>query len=626
MNSESRADISASTMIPALLAAYPQARVVLDKYGLRGCGGMSGPEEDLAFFARAHDIDLHHLLRELEAAAHTVHQPAQMPTASIPASDKTGAKAIGAAGPEQFGERPGQFTDSAYKWFFLTGILVALTAGATWGALLLWRIGFASSFTGAPIHEINAHAQAQVSGWMGFFIMGFAYQAFPRFWHTDLAWTRLMFGVFLLMITGVVGASIATAIGPGCAAVATGFAGLQLLAVLLFCSQLCATFTRSGRAPEPYIAYLFIAGSWLVLSAAYNTWHTWITLTAPGQQALAQLVSIYQEPLRDMQFHGVGMTIIFGVGLRTLPHLFGLSRRMSARRSWTVLALITGATCTEILFYLIYRRSGETVWANLLLVPWLAFSVATALYIKEFRLWRPFPEPEPAAKFIRAAYAWLLLSFIMLLCVPIDRQLTHLAASHAYNGAVRHAITVGFISLMIMGYAAKVTATLNGIPKAKQSSLYLPFILINAGCLLRVVGQTATDFNPQIFRFLGISGTLEVAAFILWSYQIISMIFRGSFDHAPAAGPPAEKITADNTPYQVLSWYPHLEPIFTEFGFAHVTRPALLRTLGRQVTFRQACNMHGVDLDSFLASLNNQLCKNDCSSCACSPDAANASS
>ena len=151
-------------------------------------------------------------------------------------------------------------------------------------------------------------------------------------------------------------------------------------------------------------------------------------------------------------------------------------------------------------------------------------------------------------------------------------------------------------------------------------------MLINIGCLLRVVGQTATDFNPQIFSFLGISGTLEVAAFILWSYQIISMIFRGSLDRTPAVGVPAEEIAADHTPFQVLSWYPHLEPVFSEFGFAHVTRPTLLKTLGRQVGLRQACNMHGVDLDLFLASLNNQLCQNDCSSCACSHDATNASS
>jgi hypothetical protein len=35
--------------------------------------------------------------------------------------------------------------------------------------------------------------------------------------------------------------------------------------------------------------------------------------------------------------------------------------------------------------------------------------------------------------------------------------------SHAFSGATRHAITVGFISLMIMGVAAKVVPTLKGV-------------------------------------------------------------------------------------------------------------------------------------------------------------------
>ncbi len=36
--------LTADTMIPDLLRAAPQARPVLDRYGLRGCGGRLGPE------------------------------------------------------------------------------------------------------------------------------------------------------------------------------------------------------------------------------------------------------------------------------------------------------------------------------------------------------------------------------------------------------------------------------------------------------------------------------------------------------------------------------------------------------------------------------------------------------
>ena len=71
------------------------------------------------------------------------------------------------------------------------GIVLILTAGATWGAWLLWQIGVAGRFTGASLHHVNAHGHAQIYGWVGLFIMGFAYQAFPRMWHVDLVAPRV---------------------------------------------------------------------------------------------------------------------------------------------------------------------------------------------------------------------------------------------------------------------------------------------------------------------------------------------------------------------------------------------------------------------------------------------------
>src|SRR5581483_11039822 len=57
-----------SILIPDLLASAPQVRTVLDRYGLRGCGGVLGPRESLGFFAKAHDVPLERLLRELRAS------------------------------------------------------------------------------------------------------------------------------------------------------------------------------------------------------------------------------------------------------------------------------------------------------------------------------------------------------------------------------------------------------------------------------------------------------------------------------------------------------------------------------------------------------------------------------
>src|SRR5690606_8116900 len=63
--------IDEDTLIPDLLRSVPHARIVLDRYGLSGCGGPSGPAESLGYFARAHEVPLEPLLAELRSEANT---------------------------------------------------------------------------------------------------------------------------------------------------------------------------------------------------------------------------------------------------------------------------------------------------------------------------------------------------------------------------------------------------------------------------------------------------------------------------------------------------------------------------------------------------------------------------
>ena len=89
--------------------------------------------------------------------------------------------------------------DRIYRPFFLSGIAVVLTLGAVWGAYLLVRIALLGKFTAVGLHEVNAHGHAQIFGWVGIFVMGFAYQAFPRLKQTTLRHPGLAWLSFALM-------------------------------------------------------------------------------------------------------------------------------------------------------------------------------------------------------------------------------------------------------------------------------------------------------------------------------------------------------------------------------------------------------------------------------------------
>jgi hypothetical protein len=184
--------------------------------------------------------------------------------------------------------------------------------------------------------------------------------------------------------------------------------------------------------------------------------------------------------------------------------------------------------------------------------------------------------------------------------------------SHAYYGAIRHAITVGFISLMIVGVAAKVVPTLNGVDVRALSALWSPFLLINAGCTLRIAAQTLTDFTDRAFPVTGVSGILEVLGLALWGGHLwLIMAGRARIRHAEVPESPSHTPLSSNGPIistdrvdDVLERYPDLLDTFVASGFKPLANPLLRKTLARRVTIERACRLVGVDPRQFVDSLN----------------------
>jgi hypothetical protein len=155
--------IDREMMLPDVLNRYPSCRKVFDRYGLSGCGGPRGPRESVAFFARAHQVEEDRLLGELEAAAQRDEiSPAQL-------------------------EYEPSLADVIYRGFFKAAIVVMFTAGCVLGGINLAILAGRGELAALDLRAtIWAHAHAQIAGWVTLFVMGFAYQAFPRFKLTKL--------------------------------------------------------------------------------------------------------------------------------------------------------------------------------------------------------------------------------------------------------------------------------------------------------------------------------------------------------------------------------------------------------------------------------------------------------
>ncbi|MFN8008397.1 MAG: NnrS family protein [Terriglobia bacterium] len=287
--------LQANHSLREVLASHPQTRPVFDRYGLKGCGGKEGPAESLGFFARAHGVELENLIRELDQA---IENPESLP--SLQTSDPS---------------------DTIYRRFFKAGMATTLTAGALWGAWLLLTIGSRSNFTAISIFDVNAHGHAQIFGWVGLFVMGFAYQAFPRFKHTSLWRPHLAVVSFYLMIGGLILRVFSEPLHQSAAFFWLGLcgSGLEFSAIFLFVVILLKTFQQSRKPADTYDYYIGVALFWFVVQSALDLFHLYMTTLAPDRDSLLSQVATWQAPLRDVQIHGFAMTMILGVSQRFSP-------------------------------------------------------------------------------------------------------------------------------------------------------------------------------------------------------------------------------------------------------------------------------------------------------------------
>lgn len=592
--------LNGHSMIPDVLRSYPHARTVFDRYGLSGCGGSHGPVETIACFARAHDVELPRLLAELHRAI-----------ANPPVIANHRAE------PRHYMD---ELADGIYKPFFKAGIFVVLTAGAVWGAYLLLKIGFSGTFRAINIHEINAHGHAQIFGWVGLFVMGFAYQALPRMKHTRLWRPDLAYMSFYLMVFGI----FLRAIGEPLfqvsifreLAFAAGLA--EIAAIAIFILVIIQTMARGGKGLALHDGYIFASLGFFFVQAVFELWLMYQTTAGIARDELIHLIGTYQAPLRDLQIHGFALLMILGVGLRMFPALFGFAKQ-SNRMARAGLILLIAAVIGEAVMMILMRETGAA-WPRWSLLGFMLLVAGTSVALTaRWGILSRSAEKDRSVKFVRAAVTWLHISMALLILMPLymyvllpnsavlsesGRQSVEIGFSHAYAGAVRHAITVGFISIMILGMAAKIVPTLSGVDIRKLQALWIPFVLINVGCAMRVLFQVATDFGDWAFPIAGVSGLLEVTALAVWGLHLWRIMNGWQPESVPA---PPREITADDKVGLVLEWYPDTLPLLIARGFKQLANPVLRRTLARGVSVRQAARLLDLDQDELLADLNRTV-------------------
>ncbi|MCB8933406.1 MAG: hypothetical protein H6534_08200 [Chthonomonadaceae bacterium] len=422
-------------------------------------------------------------------------------------------------------EKEGNAGIAIYRPFFTAGILCVLTAGCTLGAVALLGIAQAGSYTKSGWTPwVLAHANSQLYGWIGLFVMGFALQQ-----HAPSPEKRRLFGVLAMVaLTGaLVGIALRFAAEPMAAmrhplGVPLGLvsARIQAVAVLAFVLNLTWTRERKGEPLHWSSIFIFASVFWLLVVALVEPF---VFAASHGSGAVA-FVAKWFQPYREAQFLGFVAQMVFGVAMTKFHSCFAMppAARTQGLVAW---GLWNAGLLVRSFGWMAYERggfvagSGTAYFLGGVLLAFGAVTAALSLGVFEVPRVRL-----GGHRFLRGAFGWLLVSGALLCLEPLHLAVLGIPFSHAYTGAVRHAVTVGFLSQMVLGVGTHVAARMRGIDDVRLPSLVAVFWLLNLGNAARVALEIGTDFNAGAFAPMGMTGFVELSALAIWAYQMARLL------------------------------------------------------------------------------------------------------
>lgn len=599
---EGTGKITGTTTVKDIIKSYPHTKGVFSKYGLLECGGEYGPEEAIYFFARVHNVDADCLIRELN---NVIQGQAEAPEISEEDIDTAYA--------------------NVYEKFIKTAIVIALTSGCVYGAVMLFYMGIQHSLYSVPRILIETHGHTQIFGWCGLFIMGVSYFVIPRFYAVKLYSGRLANMSYYFMVLGIVLVFTYRSLLPitdhyyfkililsGCA--------LEILAILIFLTVAFKTILSAEKQElETYEGFLVSGYLWFLVQALAFTGV--IVFMLYSKETIIPEIAVY--PLRHIQVMGFITLVIFGVMSRTLPAFLGLKTpnpkiNLIIMLMLNLSVILRAASQPLMVYFSDINLPAYYVFNTLFFISGCLELTSVLLFLYNLNILKK-PEVDFSGmeieksyeKFVWAGILWLLISEISMIYFTYSESIAGTAVSHALIGAYRHAITVGFITMLIFGYASRIIPISQGIKLHSYSSLQKTFVLINIGIVMRIVFQPIAVHTGSVpaYLLMGISGFIESLAILLFGINIWKTISDGKrqgTDEEELHGD-ITTVTAKTNVHHLLKQHPQALDILVSKGFSQLKNPILRNTMARAVNLGQATKIHNTDLDQLLKELNELL-------------------
>ncbi len=649
--------ITIEMTVREILKVFPQTRAVFDRYGMQGCGGSEGPEEPVSFFAEIHGLDTDELLLELDTAiaktARSLIAPLPFPAArscakhsmkdpcpcgpeeikSDPEEHRISSRAaalLNAPESQAGGRNPdlpvdsgtgtsmsgvgkcthGEAAKNLARTFIRTALLVFLCYGALTGIAAFLFLTAPWAALPAVIQWpalVQSHAHAQMFGFVLMFILGISYHVMPRFMGGPLRNIGAAWASYGLLLGGLILRSLYQPFAQNPVAAVTTFLGslFEVAAVGAFLSVIRSTLRehrrrlperRSGQ-PFVHIRYLMAGGAWLLVSGTLAAISAGVMLVQEVNVQPAGLNEVWM----NISIFGFAGMFIFGVGQRTMPHFLALDDLNPAAGRAAFAAFTAGLALQIASLGLPYSKELLATSAILELIGFSLFLIAVPL-LGRLPVHRPAAPPF-FASFVRAAFAfgWLGTAGYALAAVS---DALGVAVPRTLTDAYRHAWTIGWITMLIVGVGYRLVPIFFGRSLSMPRAVWAIFTLMIGGVCIRIGADILSTRYQSAYAWTNLSGILILIAMAIFALEIWRLTATAQ---TTASQPARLAITPASNIAAVLEDHPQLLPIFVRHGFGALQNPVARKTVARFVSIEQAAKKHGVDPTALLNELRNAV-------------------
>ena len=392
--------------------------------------------------------------------------------------------------------------------YISTGLIFMLLPGTFLGVWNLLQISGRESAGSVSPAWLQAHGHAQIFGWIGSFILGIGFHSIPKRRGDRPPPTRAAWVCWIGWTAGVAMRWTANIYPWHWRALLPVSGALELAGFLLF----FATVSRhrpedaGQKKLEPWIWAVIAASSGFFLALAANlaacVWLAW-------RGAGPALPHVLDQRYLAVITWGFLVPFIWAFSARWMHVFLGLRPARTRLLAAAVVANFAGVVSAVL---------GSEALAAILLLA------GAGLAIVAIRMFEPAVH-EPKTRglhtsfpyFVRLAYAWMLIAALL------EAAAVRWDTSGGFWGASRHALTVGFVAMMVLSVGQRILPAFAGMRLLWSTRLmFAGLLLLAIGCVLRVSSEVLAyqEYAGWAWSVLPMSAVLELLGITSFAVNI----------------------------------------------------------------------------------------------------------